>query len=470
MKHFLKRLVGFSYGPALGAILSMAMTMILARVMLDGAYSKSNVFRELLINIPLFLYLGLDQAYTREYHQSPNKRELMQQAALLPMGIGIILFVVSIVFARSISAWLFDSPNYPEIVWLGGVWVLATVIERFLLLGIRMDEKAREFSNYTLLLKVNVFVLSLILVFLGVRDFRSAVYGLLVGQLLGDAVLFYNYLHFFDVREFKLDGPLIRQMLHFGIPVMLAVSLTSILGLISNLFMKELGTDKTKDVYNLTMTIVSVIGILKTSFSSFWVPTAYRWYEEQKSMKHYKFISDAVLLVLTIVFFGLLLFKWVFVWILGTRYQETLYIVGLLSFPHIMYTLSETTTLGIVFSRRTYFNILVSLLSLVPCILFNIWLTPTLSYKGAAIATCAAYITFYLARTFFSKQSGFYFSQKKALLSIALMTLAAGLNAFDVPHITWLTFGLGLLTVGIQYSTVQDALSIKRNGQAWDFS
>lgn len=470
MKRFLKRLLGFSYGPALGAIMSMAMTMVMARVLVDGAYSKSNLFRELLINIPLFLYLGLDQAYTREYHQASDKRRLMQQAAIFPMVVGVILFIISIVFAQPISAWLFDSPNYPELIWLGGVWVLATVIERFVLLGIRMEEKAREFSNYTLLLKVNVFVLSLFLVWMGIRDFRAVVYGLLVGQLLGDIVLFYNYRQFLDVRGFVLDKAFIRQMLHFGVPVMLAVSLTSVLGLISNIFMKEYGTDQTKDVYNLTMTIVSIIGILKTSFSSFWVPTAYRWYEEKKSMKHYRFISDAVLFVLAGVFFGLLLFKWVFVWILGARYQEALYIVGLLSFPHIMYTLSETTTLGIVFSRRTHLNILVSVLALIPCVLFNIWLTPLLSYKGAAIATCAAYITFYLARTFFSKQSGFYFSQRKALLSIALMTLAAGLNAFDVPYITWITLGLGLLTLVVQASTVQEALSMKHHAHEWDFS
>ena len=470
MKQFMKRLAGFSIGPVLGAILSIIQTTVLTRVMIEGAYGQSGLFRSLLLNIPTFLYLGLDQAYTREYHAASNKRQLMQQAAFIPMLIAVGLSIVSIVFAPVISNWLFDSPAYPQVIWLSAIWILATVVERFFMLAIRMEEKAREFSGYTLLLKVNVFVLSLILVAFGVRDFQSAVYGLLIGQLLGDAVLFYKYRMYFDLHDFKPNRSFIQQMLTFGVPVMLAAALTSILSTISNVFVKTYHPGVALDVYNGTVDITNILGILKTSFASFWVPTAYRWFDEQKSMKHFKFISEALLFVLTFFFFGLLLFKWVFVWVLGARYQESLYIIGLLSFPHIMYTLSETTTLGIVFSRRTHFNIVVGILALVPSVVLNVWLTPILSYKGAAIASCMAYIVFYLARTYFSKCSGFYFSQHKTLWSIALMTLAAGINAFDVPYVTLWTLLIGLVTLFVQFSTVKDAISIRQQGAEWDFT
>lgn len=470
MKQFMKRLAGFSIGPVLGAILSIIQTTVLTRVMIEGAYGQSGLFRSLLLNIPTFLYLGLDQAYTREYHAASNKRQLMQQAAFIPMLIAVGLSIVSIVFAPVISNWLFDSPAYPQVIWLSAIWILSTVVERFFMLAIRMEEKAREFSGCTLLLKVNVFVLSLILVAFGVRDFQSAVYGLLIGQLLGDAVLFYKYRMYFDLHDFKPNRSFIQQMLTFGVPVMLAAALTSILSTISNVFVKTYHPGAALDVYNGTVDITNILGILKTSFASFWVPTAYRWFDEQKSMKHFKFISEALLFVLTFFFFGLLLFKWVFVWVLGARYQESLYIIGLLSFPHIMYTLSETTTLGIVFSRRTHFNIVVGILALVPSVVLNVWLTPILSYKGAAIASCMAYIVFYLARTYFSKCSGFYFSQHKTLWSIALMTLAAGINAFDVPYVTLWTLLIGLVTLFVQFSTVKDAISIRQQGAEWDFT
>src|SRR5699024_11400459 len=93
-------------------------------------------------------------------------------------------------------------------------------------------------------------------------------------------------------------------------------------------------------------------------------------------------------------------------------------IMGLLAFPHIMYTLSETTTLGIVFSRKTHYNIFVSIMSLVVSVIINLSLTPFIGFRGAALASTAAYVVFYLARTYFSSRTGFYFGQKKQIITI----------------------------------------------------
>lgn len=470
MKHFLKRLMGFSLGPILGAFISIAQVPIFTYLLTKEEYGISTLFRTLIVNVPNFLYIGLDQSYTREYHRDSDKRNLMQQAALIPMFIGVILFIVAIIFASPISYWLFDSPEYAYIVWLSGIWVLATVIERFLLLTIRMEEKALEYSKYTLLLKLNVFIVSMALILFGMRDFRVVVFGLLFGQLIGDAVLIFKYRQFFDLSQFKLDPTLVKGMLLFGLPLMLSVSLTSLLNSVDTTMLKTYSTYDELGSYGGAMNVVNIIGILKTAFASFWVPTAYRWYEENKSMAHFKFISDAVLFILTGLFFGLLIFRPVIMLLLGPNYASSQYLIGLLSFPHIMYTLSETTTLGIVFSRKTYLNIFVSMAALVPSVLINLWLTPTYGATGAAFASCGAYIMFYLARTYFSSRSGFSFSQRKHLMTIAMMSLAAIVNAFPVEHRALITWGLGLLCLLIQWTTIRDAWSIKQSSSEWDFS
>ena len=468
MKHFLKRLMGFSLGPILGAVISLIQIPILTTLLSEAEYGISTLFSTLIVNIPNFLYIGLDQSYTREYNRYKDKQNLFQQAAFLPMIVGILMFMVTIMFASPISNWLFDSPEYTYIVWLSGVWVLATVIERFILLTIRMEEKAIEYSKYTVLLKINVFIVSILLILFGMRDFRVVVFGLIFGQLLGDAILFYNYRSFLNVSQFKLDPKLLKTMLFFGIPLMLSASLNSILNSVDTTMLRNYSTLSELGVYGGAMKIVSIIGILKTAFASFWVPTAYRWYEEDKDIKHFKFISDALLFILTAIFFGLLVFRPIVMLFVG--YEGSKYLIGLLSFPHLMYALSETTTLGIVFSRKTYLNIFVSLAALVPSLLINYLSTPQYGAIGAAFASCGSYIMLYLARTYFSNRTGFGFSQRKQILTIILMTIAAGLNAFDIQYRVGITFAIGLICLVIQWGTVTDMLAIKQNPNEWDFT
>lgn len=472
MKQFLKRFAGFSLGPILGAAISFILFPIFTNSLSVEEYGRSGAFQTLIVQIPNFIYIGMDQAFTREYHHQKDKRSVMQQAMVLPFLLGLLMFVFSIFFAPQLSEWLFDSSNYSYIVWYAGIWVLATIIERFILLSIRMQEKAIEFSLFSLLLKMGNFVVSMAMILIGVRDFKAVVYGLIFGQLLADAILFYRYRYLLDFSHFKLDKQLIQQMFIFGIPIMIATSLSAALNSVDTIMLREFASLDDMAFYKAGSQIGSIIGIMKTAFASFWIPTAYRWYEENKSIKHYKFISDGVLLGLTFVFFGILTLRSPLTYILSSsgEYNEVQYIMGLLAFPHIMYTLSETTTLGIVFSRKTHYNIFVSLMALIVSVGINLLLTPAYGFKGAALASTAAYVVFYLARTYFSSKTGFYFGQKKQVITMIIMILAGLVNMFEIEYSTMYTIILGLLAVSVQWTTIRTANDIRLNPSKWDFS
>ncbi|MGF3076427.1 lipopolysaccharide biosynthesis protein [Facklamia sp. P12934] len=470
MKHFMKRLTGFSLGPIIGALISLIQIRILTQLLVADQYGVSGLYRNLILNIPNFLYIGLDQAFSREFHQAASKKHLFQQAIIIPIGMGILLSFVMLVFNQTIANWLFSDPNAGYIVIWSTILLISMIIERFVLISIRMQEKAKEYSGFTILLKSLIFAVSLSIIALGIRDFRVVVFGMIFGQLIGDSFLFLRYRDLLSWNDFVVDYDLIKKLLSFGFPLMIAMSLNSVLNTIDSLMLRSFSTKKELGFYAAGIAIVNMIGILKTAFATFWVPTAYRWHDEGKSMKHYKFISDAVLFVLTGIFFGILVFRPLIMMILGEDYRSVQYILGLLCFPHIMYTLSETTTLGIVFSRKTYFNTLVSLLALIPSFFINLWLTPRWGALGAATASSGAYIMFYLARTYFSSRTGFYFKQSKHLMSICLMFIAAFINTSDYAYRLSVTFGLALVCLIIQFSTIQDGYQIWRNPEKWDFN
>lgn len=473
MKQFIQRLFGFSLGPVLGALLSLIQVPILTYFLSAGQYGYAGSFQTLLLQIPSFIYLGIDQAYTREYHQQEDKVHLLQQSLVLPLALALLVFIAFWVFAQDLSQWIFSTPEYDYLVMWSGVWVFGAVFERFLLLSIRMEEKALQFSMYSFGVKLGVFLVSLALIAVGMRDFKVVAYGLIFGHLLMDIFLMVRFRHYLDLSCFYLDPDLLKQLFHFGFPLMVALFLSSALNSVDMIFLTEYASPIDRGIYSLGLRIAGVIGIIRTAFTSFWVPTAYRWYGLKRDIKHYAFISHALLLVLTFLFFGVLAMKKPLGWLLSSQdpnYQYVQYIIGLLCFPHIMYTLSETTTLGIVFSRRTHYNIYVSLVTFALSLGLNSLLTPSLGYRGAAMASTLAYFMFYGARTYFSSRSGFYFSQRRQVLVIACLTLAALINAYPIAYVEGVTLVLGLLSLAIQAPTLIQAWQIYQDGTGWDFS
>ena len=98
-----------------------------------------------------------------------------------------------------------------------------------------------------------------------------------------------------------------------------------------------------------------------------------------------------------------------------------------------MYTISETTVLGINFLKKTKFHIIISLLVSIFNIIGNIILVPKFNAVGAAISTGIAYILFFILRTNIAKKLiNYNFNLKRVyILSILLFLYALFLSFYS---------------------------------------
>jgi len=470
MKNFFKRFIGFSLGPIGGAMISFFTTPLLTAFVSPTEYGRASMFTTLQALVASFIFLGMDQSYTREYQTEEDKRNLFQNALLIPLGVSVFIMIIMVMFAGTFSQIMFESPDYKPTVLMFGILIIFTVVERFLLLSIRMQEKAIEYSTFNIVLKLAIFLVAAFFIAIGKRDFLTVVYSTIIGQLVGDLFLLIRYRHLFNLSHFKLEKELVRRMVKFGLPLIIASSLAILLNSLDRIFLRAFSTFGELGIYTATMKIAAVIGILKTSFTSFWIPTAYRWYEEKKAIKHFKVISDTILLLMTFLFFFLTLFKTPITAILSSDYMESRYILALLCLPQILYTLSETTTLGIVFSRKSYLNIWVSLISIIPSIVLNFILTPVLGNIGAALANSIAYFFFFTSRTYFSNRTGFGFPMKKHYLVILLMLISAVINTVESSYVIPVTLILFVLSLLLQIPTIKQFNGIYKQPGEWDFN
>ena len=187
-------------------------------------------------------------------------------------------------------------------------------------------------------------------------------------------------------------------------------------------------------------------------------------------MKHFNAISEILLLIMTIMFFSILLVKKYIVLIVSSKYVDAQYVVGMLSMIPILYTLSETTTLGIVFSGKSYYNVWISVISIIPNLILCYLLVPTLGTRGAAIGAAVSYVFFCILRTGFSNKSGFVISFKKQFINIIVFFLAAVVNLFDSSYTLSLTIILFIVSIGTQMQTFTTIFEIKNNPNTWDFN
>lgn len=470
MNKFIRRFIGFSLGPVIGAMISFFTVPLITAFVSPAEYGKASMFSLFQSIVMTFIYLGIDQAYTREYYAEDDKKSIFLNAVLMPFLLALVLLVIIGIWPQLLSNVLFESPDYTKTAVFFGIAIVFSVVERFILLSIRMQEKAIEFSFFSIVMKVTVFIVAAVMIYFGKRDFLTVVYSTLIGQLLGDAMLFFRYRHLLNIKGFKVNKPLVGRMAKFGLPLVFAASLATLMNSSDRLFLRTFSTFAEIGIYTATLKVSQVLGIVQTSFTSFWVPTAYRWHSEGKEIKYYKIISEIILLVMTLVFFALIFSKDIIVKILSPEYIESKYVLALLCLQPILYTLSETTTLGIVFSRKSYLNIWVSVVSILPNIIINLLLTPILGTVGAGIASGISYVFFFSARTYFSSKNGFSFPFKKHFLSIALFLICALINTQEFQMLSIVNLFLFALTIVVQFSTLMQIKEIYKQPKKWDFN
>ena len=135
----------------------------------------------------------------------------------------------------------------------------------------------------------------------------------------------------------------------------------------------------------------------------------------------------------------LITFKDIIVLLLGNKYREAVCIFPFLVFTPIMYTISETTVMGIGFKNKNKYHIYIAIISALINLLGNIILVPNLGAKGAAISTGISYVVFFTMRTYFSNKvykvnynlSAFYIST----VMLSILAMYSTMNSLDINNI-----------------------------------
>ncbi|MBF0803990.1 MULTISPECIES: lipopolysaccharide biosynthesis protein [unclassified Neisseria] len=391
-----RTLLGYALGPLGGAAVG-----IVSLPLISWYYPAEDIGRTVLLQTVASLMLtlaglGLDQSYVREYHAAADKAALLKAILSLPL---LITLTVCGGLAWQRTAWpseiiLAISDGTLGLLCL--MFLAGTVFSRYLLLILRMQDKAFAFSLGQLSPKVLILVLVLVYVAAGLP---TGTFTLILAYVLAQAVTIVVLL-WQTRRELKAAAAApfstqqLKESLRYGVPLALGGLAYWGFTSIDRFLLKELAGLSELGIYSMAVSFGAAALIVQNIFSVIWAPMVFRWVNENTHLDKIGGIAATMADLVAALICIVGIFSPLVTWVLPEKYAPVQFILlSSMLFP-LLYTLTEVTGIGINVSRKTWLVTVFSLTALLVNAALLYVLAPALGAKGAAISTAVAFWVF----------------------------------------------------------------------------
>ena len=466
MKKFFKKVAGFSLGPIASAFFGIILIPIITRFISPAEYGRASMFTVTQGLLTAIVYLGMDQAYAREFASAKDEKrnELLLNACFPSFVLSLVIGTVLIAANSPVSYLLFGSKNETLAVCLMAAMFPFIVIQHFSLTQLRFEGKGFQFSFFNILLKLFTLIISVAFLLGFERSFRSVVYAAALSEILNGIILYFVVFSKKHLSLKMLSSSKIKTLLRFALPLIPATMISWVLTSTDKFMLRSMCTYEELGLYSAASKIVSVLGIFQSVVTTIWVPIAFQWHESGKDKKYFTLTMRLVSALMVGVCIMILICKTVVGWVLGDAFVQAISVFPFLMLYPIMYTMSEITTVGIPFARKTEYNILISAISGGANILLNYLLIPVLGGVGAAIATGSSYILFFWLRSLISRKLWFSFPIANLIVYTAIIILNCAIHTFMNGAVPYIVSLISIVVVAIgALPQVKEALALLKS-------
>ncbi|MGR6005323.1 lipopolysaccharide biosynthesis protein [Bacillus paranthracis] len=143
------------------------------------------------------------------------------------------------------------------------------------------------------------------------------------------------------------------ELIKFGYPLMFTFLITWLFQSIDRIFIQYFNNYNELGLYSAAFSIIALLNAVQGAFTMFWVPVAYEMYnKDEKNIEFFERINKVVTYLMFLISILMIMFKDVIIFLLGEKFREASVIMPFLVFMPLMYTISETTVLGINFKKE----------------------------------------------------------------------------------------------------------------------
>jgi O-antigen/teichoic acid export membrane protein len=391
---YLRRLAttGAAYTAAsiLSKLIAVALLPLYTRYLTPTDYGAAEVMFAAVVSASIVVRFGTIEALLRFFYkedEDPARVVGTSFAALFWLSSAAAL--AALPFAGPISEALLDEPA-PDLarIAIGGLWVL-TLFE-FLLTLFRLEERARAYFTVTL---ANVLATIALTVVLVVGEGEGA-RGLLLGSYAAGGAFVIGLIVAQRRRlSLRVDRPLLRRLLRFGLPTMPAELSLYLLNFVDRIIIVRAAGLAEAGLYSLAVKFAQGVNVLVRGFQLAWPPLAYSIREDGEARRAYAAIVTWFVSGCAFVVVGMWLFsRWIVRALAAPEFFNSYEAVGLIATAVTLYALYMVLVVILGRTGRTEFNFPATIAALVANVALNLALVPPFGIVGAGAALVASYV------------------------------------------------------------------------------
>ena len=417
MANPLKQLAGqtmiYGLSTILARIINFLFVPIYTRLLSPDSYGVVTEFMAYIAVLQVMLVLGLETGCFRFANkEGVDTKKVYSSAFVTVFGVSAAFLALMIAFASPIASALGYGGYESCIMYMGGILALDAVTA-ILFAKLRQENKALKFAILKTVKIITETVANLVL-FLwfpshvdsapwllnfipATPDFSYVIFSIFISCVVCGLMFIPDFLKL----SFSLDPKLMKQMLAYSIPLMIAALPGVVNDFLDRILFRYFDTNadawrSSLGLYQAAVKLAVIMNLFIQMFRYAAEPFFFRQSREKGSVKLYADVQEYFTAFCGLVFLGVILYIDIIALILGPHFREAVGIVPIMLLSYMILGMLFNVSMWYKLSGKTNIAIWITLSGLVVTALVIVLFMPKYSYWAAAYGHLASYIVMFI--------------------------------------------------------------------------
>jgi len=368
----------------------------------------------------VFLF-GLESGVVRWYLSIENKdkqKRFLFSVTIFLFILNIVFNVIVFLFLKNLSSVIYENTSYANLVMYASLIASAEAFAFIIFLILRIEEKAKAYSFFSILISVISFVLQVY--FLQYTNIKLE--GLFISKILAPVIVIIMLLPYY-IKHLKIgfEKELLKDLIIYSFPIMLASLVITLLNQADKYILGYLTNLVNVGIYGLAYNISGLLNFLVISpFSLAFTVISWKKLNDVNSKRFYTKTITYLFLAVTFTALVLSLFMphLIKIFTLRTDYWLAAEYVPWVALSMPFYGIHFVGIFSFYVTKNTKYVLYVYLIALITNVILNFLLIPYLKIYGAAFNNLISFIILNIVIYLFSRKQ--YFFQYEWLKILAM--------------------------------------------------
>ena len=417
MANPLKQLAGqtmiYGLSTILARVINFLFVPIYTRLLSPESYGVVTEFMAYIAVLQVMLVLGLETGCFRFANkEGVDPKKVYSSAFVTVFCVSATFLALMLAFATPIASSLGDAGYESCIMYMGGILALDS-ITAILFAKLRQETKAFKFAILKTVKIVTETAANLVL-FLwfpshvdsapwllnfipATPDFSYVIFSIFISCIVCGLL----FMPDFFKLSFSLDTKLIRQMLAYSLPLMIAALPGVVNDFLDRILFRYFDTNadawrSSLGLYQAAVKLAVIMNLFIQMFRYAAEPFFFRQSREKGSVKLYADVQEYFTAFCGLVFLGVILYIDIIALILGPQFREAVGIVPVMLLSYMILGMLFNVSMWYKLSGKTNIAIWITLSGLAVTALVIVLFMPKFSYWAAAYGHLASYLVMFI--------------------------------------------------------------------------